>query len=65
MADCNAQVVESVVVINPGTLSKRKGAGTYTQMTVHPRKVTDEERAEAKMVGHKMFERTRVDVIRI
>jgi len=34
-------------------------------MTVHPRKVTDEERAEAKMVGHNMFERTRVDIIRI
>ncbi len=54
-----------MVIINPGTLSKRKGAGTYSQMTVHPRKVTDEERAEAKMVGHQMFERTRVDIIKI
>ena len=57
--------MEGVVIVNPGTLSKRKGAGTYTQMTVHPRKVTDEERVEAKVVGHKMFERTRVDIIKI
>jgi len=54
-----------VLIVNPGTLSKRKGAGTYTQMSVYPRKVTDEERAEGKTVGHQMFERTRVDIIKI
>jgi DNA polymerase alpha subunit B len=56
--------VESVLVINPGTLSKRKGAGTYAQMAIHPRVLTDEERQE-KSVGHKLFERARVDVVRI
>lgn len=51
-------------MVNPGPLSKRKGAGTYAQLTVYPRKLTDEERGQ-EMVGHKLFERARVDVIRI
>ncbi|OCL07369.1 DNA polymeras-like protein alpha/primase associated subunit [Glonium stellatum] len=64
-----AKVVESVLVINPGTLSKRKAAGTFARMTVLPAKVTNEDRdAFAKnkdLITHKMFERTRVDVIKI
>ncbi|KAI9736133.1 MAG: DNA-directed DNA polymerase alpha subunit pol12 [Cirrosporium novae-zelandiae] len=60
-----AKVVESVLVINPGHLSKRRGPGTYAQLTVNAREVTDEERQAGKMVGHKMYERTRVDIIRI
>ena len=60
------QVVDSVLVLNPGSLSKKKAAGTYAQLTIHPRKVADKERAaEGTMVGHKVFERARVDVIRI
>jgi len=60
-----AKVVESVLVVNPGTLSKRKGPGTYTQMSIHPRKLTEEERDVGKMCGHKIFERARVDIVRI
>ena len=52
------------MVINPGTLSKRKAAGTYTQMSLHPRVVQDEERT-LKSIPHKIFDRARVDVIRI
>jgi DNA polymerase alpha subunit B len=52
------------MVINPGTLSKRKAAGTYTQMSLQPRILQDEERT-LKSVPHKIFERARVDVIRI
>ena len=52
-------------VLNPGSLSKRKGPGTYTQMTVHPRIVTDAERADGKNVSNKLFERARVDVVRV
>jgi DNA polymerase alpha subunit B len=59
-----SQVVESVMVINPGTLSKRRAAGTYTQMSLQPRIIKDEERG-LKSVPHKLFERARVDVIRI
>ena len=52
------------MVINPGTLSKRKAAGTYTQMSLQPRIIQDEERG-LKGVLNKLFERARVDVIRI
>lgn len=56
--------MDGVTVINPGFLSKRRGAGTYSQMSLQPRVMTDEERAE-KSVVHKVYERARVDVIRI
>ncbi|KAI9847000.1 MAG: DNA-directed DNA polymerase alpha subunit pol12 [Sclerophora amabilis] len=60
-----AKVVESVLVINPGMSSKRRAPGTFAQMTIHPATVTDEERVEGKMVGHKIYERGRVDICRI
>ncbi|KAK0507767.1 hypothetical protein JMJ35_009656 [Cladonia borealis] len=64
-----AKVVESVLVVNPGPLSKRKGPGTYAQLSIYPRTVTEEEReleqAEGTMVGHRLFDRARVDIIRI
>lgn len=53
------------MTINPGQLSKKKAAGTYAQMTLLPREVSDEERDEGKNVQHKVFERARVDVLRI
>ncbi|KAH8705375.1 DNA polymerase alpha/primase associated subunit [Talaromyces proteolyticus] len=58
------KVVESVLVINPGTISKRRAAGTYANMALHPRVVSDEERQE-KHLGHRAYERARVDVVRI
>ncbi|MCJ1433257.1 DNA-directed DNA polymerase alpha subunit pol12 [Xylographa pallens] len=61
-----AKVVESVLVVNPGTTSKKRAAGTYAQFSVYPRKVTDDEHAaESTMVGHNIFERARVDIVRI
>jgi DNA polymerase alpha subunit B len=57
--------VESVLVINPGFLSKRRGAGTYARLTIHPASMTDEERHSKTMIGHKLFERARVDILRI
>ncbi|KAF3400816.1 DNA polymerase alpha subunit B [Talaromyces pinophilus] len=58
------KVVESVLVINPGTLSKRRAAGTYANMALYPRTISDEERQE-KQLSHKVFERARVDIVRI
>ncbi|KAK1140712.1 DNA-directed DNA polymerase alpha subunit pol12 [Aspergillus melleus] len=58
------KVVNSVLVINPGTLSKRRAAGTYAQMAIHRREIDEEER-EQKQLSHKLYERARVDVIRI
>ena len=54
-----------MICINPGTLSKRRGAGTFAALNVQPRKVTDEEREAGDAVGHIVFERARVDVVRI
>ena len=52
--------------MNPGTTSKKRATGTYAQFCVYPRKVTDEERTvESTMVGHKVFDRARVDIFRI
>lgn len=58
------QAVESVVVINPGHLSKRKGAGTYAHMTLHPPKLTEEARG-AQNVAHEVAKRARVEIRRI
>lgn len=60
----SCQVVDSVLVINPGTLSKRRAAGTYAQMAIHPRVITEEERGQ-KQLDHKLYERARVDINRI
>ncbi|CAG8972076.1 hypothetical protein HYALB_00004942 [Hymenoscyphus albidus] len=60
-----AKVVESVVVINPGYLSKRRAAGTYAKLTVYPAKLTEEETNSTVMVGHRVFERARVDIMKI
>ncbi|EAS28066.3 DNA polymerase alpha/primase associated subunit [Coccidioides immitis RS] len=58
------KVIEGVLVINPGTVSKRRGPGTYAQLAVHPRVLTEEEQ-NAKYINHRLFERARVDIIRI
>lgn len=54
-----------MLVINPGYLSKRRGAGTYARMTLQPPKVTDEELQDGGMVSHKVFDRARVEITRI
>jgi len=41
------QVVESVLVVNPGYLSKRRAAGTYAKLTIRPYSMTEEERIAA------------------
>lgn len=59
------QVVESVLVINPGFLSKRRGAGTYARMTLAAPKVDEAELGEGGLTGHKIYERARVEITRI
>ena len=59
------QVVNSVLCINPGTLSKKRGAGTFTSMDVVPRTLSEEERESGEAAAHCIFERARVDVVRI
>lgn len=59
------KVVESVLVINPGTLAKRRAAGTFARVIVQPAKVTDDERERGVAVAHRLWERSRVDIVRI
>ncbi|EEY21402.1 DNA polymerase subunit alpha B [Verticillium alfalfae VaMs.102] len=57
-----AKVVESVLVINPGVLSKRRGAGTYARMTLYP----PSGRGDGEtMVSHQVFDRARVEITKI
>ncbi len=61
-------MVESVLCINPGTLSKRKAPGTYAKVTVLPATISDEERravGDTGMIAHRMFDRARVDIVKI
>ncbi|EXJ78501.1 DNA polymerase alpha subunit B [Capronia coronata CBS 617.96] len=60
----SVKVVDSVMVINPGQLSKRKAAGTYSQISLHPRILAEDEKSQ-RSVPHKVFERARVEVVRI
>ncbi|KAK6384409.1 DNA-directed DNA polymerase alpha subunit pol12 [Exophiala oligosperma] len=60
----SVKVVDSVMVINPGQLSKRKAAGTFAQISLQPRILGDEEKEE-KTVPHDVFKRARVDIVRI
>ncbi|KAK4899418.1 DNA-directed DNA polymerase alpha subunit pol12 [Elasticomyces elasticus] len=59
------KVIEGITTINPGTLSKKRGAGTFVAMNVLPRGVRDEEREQGEAVGHEVHGRGRVDVVRI
>lgn len=64
-------MVDSVLALNPGQLSKKKAAGTYASMVLQARQVTDEERGDdseggvVKNLVHNVYERARVDVVRI
>ncbi|KAK2749468.1 DNA-directed DNA polymerase alpha subunit pol12 [Myotisia sp. PD_48] len=58
------KVVGSVLVVNPGKLSKRRGPGTYAQVALYPRVLTEEEQTK-KSVTHNVYERARVDILRI
>ncbi|KAK3685129.1 DNA polymerase alpha subunit B N-terminal-domain-containing protein [Podospora appendiculata] len=61
-----AKVVESVLVINPGYLSKRRGAGTYARMTLYPvSQAVIASSSGSGMLAHKVFERARVEITRI
>ncbi|KAM0328523.1 hypothetical protein ACHAQA_004930 [Verticillium albo-atrum] len=57
-----AKVVESVLVINPGVLSKRRGAGTYARMTLYPPTV---DLSGESMISHRVFDRARVEITKI
>ncbi|RMZ92490.1 hypothetical protein DV736_g268, partial [Chaetothyriales sp. CBS 134916] len=57
----SVRVVDSVMVINPGSLSKKKAPGTYAKLSLGERRLTDEE-MQSNSVRHNVFERARVDI---
>ena len=54
-----------MLVINPGTLAKRRAAGTYARMIVQPAIVNEADREKGIAMAHKLWERARVDIVRI
>ncbi|KAF2666967.1 DNA polymerase alpha, subunit B [Microthyrium microscopicum] len=60
-----AKVIDSVLCINPGFLSKKRGPGTYARMVVNPLEVSDEERDAGVEIGHRVYGRCRVDIVKI
>ncbi|KAK3067835.1 DNA-directed DNA polymerase alpha subunit pol12 [Teratosphaeriaceae sp. CCFEE 6253] len=59
------KVIDGITCINPGTASKKRGAGHFAAMNVRPRVLTEEEREAGQAVAHEVFGRARVDVVRI
>ncbi|BFZ57755.1 DNA-directed DNA polymerase alpha subunit pol12 [Savitreella phatthalungensis] len=60
-----ARVISGTVVINPGTLAKRRGAGTFAKVVIRPRESTTDTPQDGTLIPHELWNRTRVDIIRI
>lgn len=56
------QIVDSVVCINPGYLSKKQSGGTFARATIHPLQLSSDGSVG---VEGKIWERARVDLIKI
>ncbi len=54
-----------MLVINPGYLSKRRGAGTYARLMLHPASLSEAELKGDAMLAHRIFDRARVEITRI
>ncbi|KAF9572957.1 DNA-directed DNA polymerase alpha subunit pol12 [Mortierella alpina] len=69
-----AKTVDKVVTINPNQLSKAQAGGTFARLTIHPLSQTfledsvmlmDESNEQSLRMYHKVYERCRVDLIRV
>lgn len=70
-----AKVVDSAVMVNPATMTRRNQPGTFAKMTIYPTPrreleetannmaVDDED--EEKALEHRVYERMRVDIVRV
>ncbi|KAM3583242.1 DNA-directed DNA polymerase alpha subunit pol12 [Umbelopsis sp. WA50703] len=57
-----AKIVDSVVCVNPGYLSKKQSGGTFARATIHPLTVVGDGDVGTEA---KIWERARVDLIKI
>ncbi|ORY75073.1 DNA polymerase alpha subunit B N-terminal-domain-containing protein [Protomyces lactucae-debilis] len=71
-----AKVVENVMVINPGTLSRRAGPGSFARLSIQPKQVKSTQETDLysdamkpepldDLVQHELWARSRVDIIKI
>ncbi|CUS09023.1 unnamed protein product, partial [Tuber aestivum] len=65
MLASSVRVVDGVLVVNPGFLSKRMGPGSYAEMHVLPPQVKGGEEEVGGELGHRVWERARVEILRI
>lgn len=64
----NIQIVDSVVTINPSYLAKASSAGTFCKMAIHPMarpELVAAAEQDDEEQEHRVYERARVDLIRI
>lgn len=69
MKQSTEQIVDSTIMINPSYLTRGSSAGTFASLVIHPlsrdeleRRVREEEDEE---IEHRMWERCRVDIVKI
>ncbi|KAF9431268.1 DNA-directed DNA polymerase alpha subunit pol12 [Podila epigama] len=69
-----AKTVDKVVVLNPHHLSKGLAGGMFAKMTIHPLSASeledaslmmDEEEEDSMTMHHRVYERCRVDLVRV
>ncbi|KAI5811009.1 DNA polymerase alpha subunit B N-terminal-domain-containing protein [Peziza echinospora] len=65
--DAFAKIVDSVVAVNPGGASKKMASGTFAEVSIGVRDIKegDEEEASADGLTHNVWERARVDILRV
>lgn len=59
-----AHLVDNVVVVSPGLLSKGKSGGTFATMTIKPPSISESDNDQDPVL-HKVWERARVDFNKI
>ncbi|KAF9132277.1 DNA-directed DNA polymerase alpha subunit pol12 [Mortierella sp. 14UC] len=69
-----AKIVDNVVVVNPNQLSKMQSGGTFAKLTIHPLPenalsdavmMMDEDDEQTMSTYHRVYERCRVDLVRV
>ncbi|KAF9187848.1 DNA polymerase alpha subunit B [Haplosporangium sp. Z 11] len=69
-----AKTIDNVITVNPNHLSKAHAGGTFARLTIHPisqsvlgdlAMMMDEEDAQSMSTYHRVYDRCRVDLVRV
>lgn len=69
-----AKVVDSTVIVNPSALTRRNQPGTFAKLTIYPldkaeledgKNAMSTDEGESNETLHRVYERCRVDLVRI